>query len=114
MQKEVLPSFLAHCAQHWSKLQEENAPLRVVLNGQLVSASEDAYDGFILRELERQDGEFMEARFIGDILGRHQPGIGDGWLAIRIEEMIRSGLLEAVTQAPADGPIYRRMLRKRK
>ena len=53
---------------HWARLQEENAPLRAVVNGQLVSVGEDFYDGFLLRELAAQDKEFMEARFIADML----------------------------------------------
>lgn len=37
---------------------------------------------------------------IGRVLGKYQLGIGDSWIALRIEEMIRSGKLEAVTSEP--------------
>lgn len=96
----------------WRSLQEENAPLRAVLNGRLVSVPADFYDSFIRRELAKASDEFHEAHIIGKIMGRFQLGIGDGWIANRIETMIKSGELEIVTQAPNDAPGYRRILRK--
>ena len=49
---------------------------------------------------------------VGRVLGRYALGISDGLIALRMEEMIRSGQLEAVTPPPADGPRYHRLLRK--
>ena len=97
LQKPVLPVFEHSCAVHWQELQRENAPLRATLNGQLISAPETLYDGFILREIEAEGEEFQEAMVIGRILGKYELGIGDSWVALRIEEMIRTGKLEAVT-----------------
>ncbi len=105
--------FCQGCAAHWRTLQKENAPLRAVLNGQLVSMPEALYDDFIMREIAAETETFHEARLIGRIIGKYQLGIGDGWIALRIEEMLRAGQLEAVTAAPIDGPIYHRMLKKR-
>lgn len=113
-QRPLPDAFIAGCAMHWQKLREESSPLRAVLNGRLVSSGEDIYDSFIFRELEKAEAEFVEARLIGDVLGKYQLGIGDAWLHFRIEEMIRRGELEAVTAAPEGGPVYRRRLRKRK
>ena len=104
--------MLAGCASHWKQLQEENAPLRVTLNGRLVSAPVDIYDSFMERELAAREGEFKEALLIGEVLGKYQLGISDTWVHLRIEEMIRSGLLEVVTEAPEDHSVYSRMLRK--
>ena len=105
-------AFRRSITAQWRSLQEENAPLRAVLNGHLVSAPADFYDSFIRRELARASDEFHEARIIGNIIGRFQLGIGDGLIANRIETIIKSGELEIVTQAPDDGPSYRRILRK--
>jgi len=110
LQEKASPAFIAGCAARWHQLQEENAPLRVMLSGQLVSTAEDIYDSFILREIMRHDGQFMEARVIADVLGRYPLGLGDAWISIRIDKMISDGILKIVTQAPADGPIYRRWL----
>lgn len=101
------------CAGRWARLREENAPLRVVLNGRLVSAPEDVYDDVIRREIAREDKTFREAEVIGRVLGRYRLGIRDGWVALRIDEMIRRGELEAVSNAAADQPDYHRTLRKR-
>lgn len=96
----------------WRSLQEENAPLRAVLNGHLVSVPAGFYDYFIRQELAKATDEFHEAHIIVNIMGRFQLGISDGWIANRIETMIKSGELEIITQAPNDGPGYRRILRK--
>lgn len=112
LQKTASKVFRQSCASHWSTLQKENAPLRAMLNGQLVSAPETLYDAFIAREIAAADEEFHEAQLIGQIMGKYQLGIGDIFLALRIEEMIRAGVLEAVTNAPKGEAIYRRILKK--
>lgn len=109
----LMPSTLcSHYAARWRALQAENAPLRAVLNRQLVSMPEDLYDGFIKREIATEPDEFHEAEIIGRVLGKYQLGIGDAWIAHRIEAMIRAGALEAVTCAAEDEPQYRRILKK--
>lgn len=112
LQQEAQPAFLALCATKWNQLKEENAPLRVFLNGQLQSASDDVYDSFILREILVQPEVFNEAFVIGNVLGKYQLGIGDAWAALRIGKMIAEGKLEIVERAPADHPVYRQKLRK--
>ncbi len=110
---QTAPSaFIQGCAARWRELQKENGPLRGMLNGQLVSLPEDVYDSFIFREIEAEPEVFREAEVIGRVLGKYQLGIGDGWIATRIEGMIRAGMLEPVTQ-PEQGIPYRRQLRKR-
>jgi hypothetical protein len=112
LQKPASQVFCRSCASHWRTLQEENAPLRAMLNGQLVSAPETLYDDFILREIAAEADTFHEAMVIGRILGKHRLGIGDSWVALRMEEMIRAGTLEAVTAAGEDSPVYHRLLKK--
>ncbi len=106
------PVRMRAMADHWRQLQQENAPLRAVLNGRLASVPEDLYDPAILRELEAQGEEFQEAGVVGAVLGKYQFGIGDAWVAWRIERFIQKGLFEPVTDADPDGPIYRRTLRR--
>lgn len=112
LQRPALPVFCQSCAAHWRTLQKENAPLRAMLNGQLVSAQETLYDDFIIREIAAEDEAFHEAMVIGRVLGKYQLGIGDSWVALRIEEMIHARKLEAVTSAVEDSPIYHRVLKK--
>lgn len=112
LQKPVLPVFEQSCASHWQELQRENAPLRATLNGQLISAPETLYDEFIFREIAAEGEEFQEAKVIGRVIGKYQLGIGDSWVAFRIEEMIREGKLEVVSAVAEDMPVYHRVLKK--
>lgn len=104
--------FRRHCVHIWKTLQQENAPLRAMLNGKLHSVSENIYDDFIYREIEKQQDEFSEAMLIGTILGKYQLGIGDAWLANRIEHIIKIGSLEVASEHTKDMPLYHRKLRK--
>ena len=112
LEQKMPPSFCDSCAAQWRLLQLENAPLRAVLNGQLVSVPETIYDEFIVREIEKEDTVFNEAMIIGRVLGSYRLGIGDAWIAHRIEAMIHAGTFEAVTVADKDMPIYHRKLKK--
>lgn len=113
LEEPVSPVLRQSCAACWQRLREENAPLRAVLNGQLVSAPADLYDHILRRELARTEPEFQEARLIGTVLGRWRLGVSDGLLASRIEAMIAAGELEAVTRPEEGCPRYRRILRKK-
>lgn len=100
-------------AREWALLQAENAPLRAVLNGRLVSAAEDLYDGFVLEVLRARPDEFREAEAIGRLLGALRTGVSDGFAAMRIEALVRKGLLEVVRGPEPGRPAYDRVLRKK-
>lgn len=112
-QTQPLPADQAAAlAGQWKTLQRQNAPLRAVLNGVLVSADETLYDPYLRRILDELPDTFNEATLIGRTLGQFPLGFGDAWLALRVERWISDGKLEAVTQPDADSPRYHRMLRK--
>lgn len=75
--------------QLWTKLVEENAPLRTIINGKIISVEEEFYDFFIWKRLT--DKPIKQARLIGDILGYYPISIGDWWYAARIEKFIQQG-----------------------
>ena len=110
--KRLPVNLLLSLANRWRELQKENATLRAVLNGQLVSVPESLYDSFILGELEQQEDEFKEAQLVGRVLGKYSLGIGDAWIALRIEQMIQDGLLIPMTTPEPGSPIYHRVLQK--
>lgn len=112
--KKLPTNYLRGLANRWRELQQENSPLRAVINGKLVSVPETLYDTFILRELDAQDSEFREGVLVGQVLGKYQLGIGDGWIALRVEQFIKDGLLIPVTSPPPNAPIYHRILKKTK
>lgn len=100
--------FFANC---WRQLRWKNAPLRAVVNGQLMGVPADFYDGFIRREITAAEREFHQAQVVGRVVGCGL-GIGDAWVALRMEKMLRAGLLEVVSQEPPEGVTYRRTLRR--
>lgn len=102
----------AALATQWRGLQAQNAPLRAVLNGVLVSAAEDLYDPYLRWVLDDLDDTFQEAALIGRTLGQFPMGYGDAWLAMRVEQWIADGKLQVVTKPDAGSPAYHRMLRK--
>ena len=111
--KSSNPVFLSACTMKWNQLQNENAPLRAMLNGKLQSVSEDIYDSFILREIAEQPEQFKMAIVIGNVLGKYQLGISDVWISNRIDKMLEDGVLEIIQDAPKGETNYRRILRKR-
>lgn len=113
LEKTVPDALKRTCANRWRALQQENAPLRAVLNGRLVSAPEELYDSFIRREIAKEKTEFQEACVIGNVIGRQNLKISDAWIAYRIENMVQKGEFEAVTQPEPDDPVYHRILRKK-
>lgn len=76
-------------AAMWSELEEENSPLRAVVNGKILSVPENFYDFLIWERLGQ--APVKEARLIGDILGHFQLGVSDWWYAKRIDFYIRQG-----------------------
>lgn len=88
-------------ANTWSDLVRENAPLRAVINRSLIGVPKDFYD-FALRA-NMPDGEFMVARLIGKTLSQVSC-VGDRWLFLRIQAMLQTGELIAVSAATGDHP----------
>lgn len=110
--EKATPAFITMCAGEWHRLKADNAPVRGVLNGVLHSLPEDIYDSFILKEIKAMDTEFMQARVVGNVLGKYRLAINDGWIAQRMEKMIGQGIIEPISAPPEDGPIYHRMMKK--
>lgn len=111
-QKALSAKFISVFAMKWSMLQEENVPLRVYLNGRLQSAPESFYDVWIQKEIDKTEGEFVEAMLIGQILGRNALHISDEWIAARIDHMIENKKLLVVEPAKEDELLYRRTLKR--
>ena len=95
----------------WEALRRENAPLRAVISGRVVSVEADFYDRFLLDAFESTEEKVREGRLIGRVLNR-QLGIWDGWLHLRIGKFINDGRIEVVKESEEDR-IYGRILRKR-
>lgn len=79
----------------WEELRLENAPLRALVNGSLISVPEDFYDHLIIKNIPK--GEFKIVELIGVVFGKYQIGVSDFWYVLRIKKMIEKGLLEVVS-----------------
>ena len=96
LEREIPRSVRRAAASEWSRLRAENAPLRAVINGRLHSVGEDFYDPFIRAHIP--DCPFRVGEVIGEVLCRCQLGIGDWWIARRIQAMENRGELITVSR----------------
>lgn len=96
-------------SDYWRDLMEENAPLRAIINGKIISVPENFYDFIITNNLP--DNDFIMARFIGKLLGEYNLGISDSWYALRIDKMIEDNKLIVVENKDPSHP-YGKVLRK--
>ena len=95
-EEPVPPLILGVMASRWRELQQENAPLRAVVNGYVRSVGADFYDGLIRRHIP--EGQTKIAPIIGNVIGFERPGIGDAYLAERIRWMLSTGELRMVQE----------------
>lgn len=100
--ERVLPAGeVGQLAERWRQLKEENAPLRVVEQGQVVSAGLDYYDEKIRAEFPA--ASCRVADLIGRALGRQKIPTGDAFIAGRVRHFIESGELVLTEQRSGAG-----------
>lgn len=113
VQETRLPAnYLRGLAWKWQSLQQENAPLRAMVNTRLVSVPADFYDPFILQALDKMPNYFFEPKLIGYVLGTYQLGIGDSFLTQRIQRWVENGQLHVTEPEKDTGHGYARWLEK--
>ena len=110
--KKIPAALCRGMAACWRELRAQNAPLRAVISGRLASAPSAFYDFLILRELEAEPEEFLQAHLIGRLLGQYRLGLSDAFYALRLEQFIREGILQEVSSPALGAPAYHRTLRK--
>ncbi len=89
-------------ANRWRELVGENAPLRAVVNGRLMSVPEDHYD-FVLRAALPETEPIKMGRLLGDALST-LTGVGDGWLYLRLRAMLAAGELRKASPGSGEHP----------
>lgn len=109
LQRQLSPTEIRANALNWKRLQSENAPLRAVINGTVISVPANFYDFLIRKYLTNEP--ISEAVLIGRILGDNPLGIGDWWYAQRIDKFIKAGKIEIVFDSDKK---YERVLRRKK
>ena len=79
----------------WEELKLENAPLRALVNGFMISVPEDFYDHLIIKNIP--EDEFKMLELIGNVFGKYNIGVSDFWYVLRIKRMIQEGILKVVS-----------------
>lgn len=79
---------------NWELLKKENAQLRVVENGCIISADKSYYDDLIRKEFPKDTCKI--AHIIGSALEKQNILTGDVFIAKRIQEFIRCGELKII------------------
>lgn len=102
LEKKVNDADKNYQSDVWRRLKEENAPLRAVVNGRLISVCEGFYDHLIIKNIPK--GDFIMAWLIGTVLGNYPLGVGDGWYALRIRKMIEENKLQIVSNNDTSHP----------
>ncbi|TMV17078.1 DUF1835 domain-containing protein [Paenibacillus thermoaerophilus] len=94
------PEEKRRLADEWLHLSEQPSLLRGWKDSRFLHMEEDAFDSDIidaLRDLQRRKGhdEYIHAaRVIGEVLGRLDQYVGDGYLEYRLRTLIYKGVLE--------------------
>lgn len=92
-----IPDVLrGHFAWYWNQLQQENAPLRALINGRLQSVEADFYDRFLLRAATAEPQTVGSV--LGTALGRYGLRTGDWFLSRRVQALIDCGVFETIRQ----------------
>lgn len=88
LEKSLSREQIIAYAERWKQLQKENAPMRLMVSGSLVSLPEDFLDSFIYREIDKLSETFTIANLVGNIMGESEIMVGDSPLFERVMHII--------------------------
>lgn len=111
LQRELLREERNAIASKWAKLMEENADLRLNVNGELSSVSIDYMDNEIMDAAPLD--EFKMVTLVGFILAHSRHGVSDSFIAERIEALIEKNELNVIKRAKKREDYYRDTILKR-
>ncbi len=80
-------SCLAY-SYEWQAILRQNSAVRVLINGELISAPETFYDWMILARMKQKPTSFVQRiRLMGDIVGHYPVAVPDWWWHARINTL---------------------------
>lgn len=85
---------IKHYQEIWQDLVEENAALRVNLNGHIIGGNEDFYDRLLWQYIQQKP--VKQGNVIGKIIGNYPIGVSDYWYAKRIDDHIKNGKIQII------------------
>jgi hypothetical protein len=98
LEKEITKKQIEICSDRWKELCKENAPMRLMVSGNLVSLPEDFLDSFIRNTIIKLPEKFTIARLVGDVMGVYELMVGDFSLYERVLCFVERGELEIVEE----------------
>lgn len=91
LEKSLSKEQIVAYSERWKQLQRENAQMRLMVSGNLVSLPIDFLDSFIYRAIEKLPETFTIARLVGDTMGESVIMVGDRPLFERVLHIIEKG-----------------------
>jgi len=111
-QQMMTDEVKSYYINQWKKAVEVNSKLRIIVDDEIKSVSEDYYDEIILNEAKKLDEVFNEATLVGNSLKRII--IFDAFIGKRIEHMISEGIFEVVQPPKKNDVFYKQIIKKGK
>lgn len=91
----------------WEALKKENALLRAIVNGKVISVPEHFYDFIIFQNLPNT--EFRQGELIAKLMTEYDLNVTDSWYALRIDKLIQEDKLTIIKNSEN---IYERILKR--
>lgn len=100
--RQLTETEQAQLLSDWKRLQEENAPLRAMMDGRVQSVSADFYDEAILSGITEAEmpAALAVGRAIGELDTKTGNRVGDMLIFFRIRALAQAGKIEIVQDAP--------------
>ncbi|MFQ7241385.1 DUF3658 domain-containing protein [Agathobaculum sp.] len=100
--RQLTETEQAQLLSDWKRLQEENAPLRAMMDGRVQSVSADFYDEAILAGITEAEmpAALAVGRAIGELDRKTGNRVGDMLVFSRIRALAQAGKIQIVQDAP--------------
>ena len=105
-EKTISEAQIKASSERWNELRKENAPMRLMISGSLVSLPEDFLDSFIYRMLAKMPETFTIAKLVGNLMGEYELMVGDMPLFARVLHIIEKGELELTEEWDGKNPLH--------
>lgn len=113
LEKAISEAQIKSSSERWKELRDENAPMRLMVSGNLVSLPEDFLDSFIYRMLDKMPETFTIARLVGNVMGEYELMVGDMPLFVRVFHIIKKGDLELAEEWDNESPMHTKVRKGR-
>ena len=97
-EKTISEKQIKACSNRWEELRKENAPMRLMVSGNLVSLPDTFLDSFISNSVNTLTNTFTIAQLIGEVMDAYGLMVGNRPLFERVLSFIERDELEIVKE----------------